>query len=153
MTRHNEADAIDRENMREYERAMQQAIPQIVRDVRRRGALAEDARSRTMIYVIPTPPNKPFKKGDIVETVDRDGKTMATGVKIASKRGRVRVWKMQSSDSEVVPVVKTEDGREWNALNGYWIGRHSGYPREWPFPSIRTCGSEIDAARKDLGVT
>lgn len=37
------------EAFKEYEQAMDEAIPEIVADVRRRGALADEARSRVML--------------------------------------------------------------------------------------------------------
>lgn len=66
-------------------------------------------------FVVPTVPSRPFVKGDIVDTMDREGKRMET-VKVLRAGPR---------------VVKTSCGRTWTQ-DGYYLGHQA-----WPFPWIR----------------
>jgi len=71
----------------------------------------------TLTYKVPKQIKTPFVKGEIVETCDRSLNTM----------DRVMVVKVTKR------VVTLEDGREFRAEDGWWIGED----RAWPFPSIR----------------
>lgn len=70
-----------------------------------------------LYYTVPKPIRRPFVRGEIVETCDRDLSTMGTQrVVYAGKR-----------------IVRTACGRRWCAKTGWWMGEHRAYP----FPSIR----------------
>lgn len=71
-------------------------------------------------YVPPTPPPRPFAKGDVVEVLDREG----------------RVLSRQDVTRAGPRVVRTGCGRRWRQ-DGWWIGEE----RAWPFPSIRLPGA------------
>lgn len=73
---------------------------------------------RNLTYVVPEPPARPFRRGDRVQTVDRDGSVMGEQLVTAVRNGSVR----------------TDCGRSWSA-SGWW----SDGTRAWPFPSIRLC--------------
>lgn len=73
----------------------------------------------SLTYKVPEPPGRPFRKGDIVETLDRNGGVMGTEVVVYAGP----------------KIVRTKDGRRWNQ-DGWWVGEIA-----WPFPSIRLKGS------------
>lgn len=67
-------------------------------------------------YKMPKPIGRPFVKGEIVETCDRDLNVMdEQKVVYAGKR-----------------IVRTKCGRTWRATDGWYVGHDA-----WPFPSIR----------------
>lgn len=69
-----------------------------------------------LTYHVPDPPARPFKKGDAVAIVDREGNDIGRQtVTAAGKR-----------------IVTTDCGRQWTQNCWRWDGE-----REWPFPSIR----------------
>ena len=70
-----------------------------------------------LTYVEPTPPMRPFKKGDKVEVLDRDGSVL-------SRRTVIRAGKR---------VAVTECSRRWRQADGWFIGSTAAHP----FPSIR----------------
>jgi hypothetical protein len=70
----------------------------------------------SLTYIPPTRPSRPFKTGDIVDTMDREHGRMET-VKV------VRATRY---------YVRTSCGRRWTYL-GYWVGENG----VWPFPWIR----------------
>lgn len=68
----------------------------------------------TLTYVAPTKPSRPFKRGDIVDVMDRDGKRLSTyKITHASKRR-----------------VLTDCGRSWDQ-RGWWLGANGSYPFPW----------------------
>ena len=69
----------------------------------------------TLTYIPPTKPSRPFKVGDIVDTMDREHNRMGT-VKVVRAGPR---------------IVKTSCGRTWSP-RGWYVGHN-----EWPFPWIR----------------
>lgn len=68
-----------------------------------------------LTYVMPKPPSRPFRRGDLVDTFDREGKRMET-VQVVRAGPR---------------IVRTSCGRTWSPR-----GRYLG-SQEWPWPSIR----------------
>jgi hypothetical protein len=76
-----------------------------------------DAIEQSMTYKVPKPIRRPFYRGEIVETCDRD-------LTVMSKQRVIRVGKR---------IVVTECGRRWRASDGWWVGENG----VWPFPSIR----------------
>lgn len=80
-----------------------------------------------MTYVQPTKPSRPFKRGDLVDAMDREGNRMST----------VRVVRAGKR------IVRTSCGRTWSQ-RGWWIGE-----QEWPFPWIRhSRRKDVDHALK-----
>jgi hypothetical protein len=70
----------------------------------------------TLTYVVPTNPRRAFKRGDIVDVMDRECKRMSSQrVTFARKN-----------------FIVTECGRHWNQ-DGWWIGENG----TWPFPWIK----------------
>lgn len=69
-----------------------------------------------LTYHVPDAPARPFKKGDVVVTVDREGKDMDR--RIVTSAGK--------------RIVKTDCGRQWTQDGWRWDGE-----RTWPFPTIR----------------
>lgn len=76
-----------------------------------------------LTYVPAEAPARPFKVGDLVDVIDREGKVMSTR----------EVTKKEDSD------VLTDCGRWWTR-SGWWIGDC----RAWPFPTIRHSQSPQD---------
>lgn len=70
----------------------------------------------SLTYKMPKPIRKPFVKGEVVQTCDRNLVPM----------GKVKVVYAGRK------IVRTEDGRTWRATDGWYVGR-----QVWPFPSIR----------------
>lgn len=70
-----------------------------------------------LTYKEPVPPPRPFKRGDMVEVLDRDHTVLS--------QQRVR--------EATKNYVTTECGRIWTQ-GGWWVGEDD---RAWPFPSIR----------------
>ncbi|AWJ93258.1 hypothetical protein Sp245p_25890 (plasmid) [Azospirillum baldaniorum] len=69
-----------------------------------------------LTYVLPEPPEYPFRVGDEVETVNRNGEAM----------GRQHITRIKGK------IVTTDCGRRWTK-DGWWHGE----TRAYPFPSIR----------------
>lgn len=69
-----------------------------------------------LTYHVPAQPDRPFVKGDEVETVDREGAPM----------GQQRVTKAGKR------IVHTDCGRRWTQGGEWWDGE-----RSYPFPTIR----------------
>lgn len=69
-----------------------------------------------LTYVDPPKPTRPFRVGDAVDVVDRNGGAIGQQ-RVISVKGR---------------AVTTDCGREWTK-DGWWKGERDA----WPFPSIR----------------
>jgi len=69
-----------------------------------------------LIYHVPDPPKRPFKKGDAVIVVDSGGKSV----------GR------QTIANTTAKTVTTDCGRQWTADGWRWDSE-----RRWPFPTIK----------------
>lgn len=69
-----------------------------------------------LTYELPTRPSRPFKRGDLVDTMNRDHSYMET----------VRVVRASSRSAT------TDCGRRWDQ-SGWWISETCA----WPFPWIR----------------
>ena len=63
------------------------------------------------------PPSHPFKMGDVVVVVDREGVALSE----------------QKIAKVLAKTVKTACGREWTKDRGWYVGD----TRAWPFPTIR----------------
>jgi hypothetical protein len=69
-----------------------------------------------LTYKPTPPPARPFRKGDRVESLDREGVAMGEHLVTSVRAG----------------VVRTDCGRSW-AVDGQWFDGSVA----WPFPSIR----------------
>lgn len=73
--------------------------------------------SKPYTYKVFDPPHRPFRVGDEVIVLDREGMNLGRQ-KIVLASGR---------------IAGTECGRIWRQKDGYWIGDEN---RAWPFPTI-----------------
>jgi hypothetical protein len=78
-----------------------------------------------MTYVIPDKPVRPFDKGDIVDVMSREGIVLKAATRIVKKQT------IKTFIGKAHITVFIEDGRQFDAKTGHWVGTEGSYPFPW----------------------
>lgn len=78
-----------------------------------------------MTYVVPDNPERPFDKGDLVDVMSREGTILTAKTRIVRKKT------LKKFIGKARATVFIEDGREFSAESGWWVGTVDSYPFPW----------------------